>query len=95
VFDRFYRGSEARTGEGTGLGLSIVAALVAAHDGRASVHSAPGEGTVFTVELPASDAGPDEAGSPRLGTAEAPLPVTDGVPVPHNAMDHGPRPVRR
>ena len=34
VFDRFYRGSEARTGEGTGLGLSIVAALAAAHGGQ-------------------------------------------------------------
>ncbi len=37
VFDRFYRGSEARTGEGTGLGLSIVAALVGAHGGSARV----------------------------------------------------------
>jgi two-component system OmpR family sensor kinase len=56
VFDRFYRGSEARTGEGTGLGLSIVAALVEAHGGRAGVDSAPGAGAVFTVEIPLADA---------------------------------------
>ena len=43
VFDRFYRGSEARTGEGTGLGLSIVAALAEAHRGSARVVSAPGQ----------------------------------------------------
>ncbi len=53
VFDRFYRGSEARTGEGTGLGLSIVAALAAAHGGRAGVDTAPGAGAVFAVEIPA------------------------------------------
>jgi two-component system OmpR family sensor kinase len=61
VFDRFYRGSEARTGQGTGLGLSIVAALAGAHGGRAEVDAAPGEGAVFTVELPAAD--PDTSAS--------------------------------
>ena len=54
VFDRFYRGNEARTGEGTGLGLSIVAALASAHGGGARVETAPGEGSVFIVELPVS-----------------------------------------
>jgi two-component system, OmpR family, sensor kinase len=52
VFDRFYRGSEARTGEGTGLGLSIVAALAEAHGGRATLRSEPGRGATFTVEIP-------------------------------------------
>ncbi len=56
VFDRFYRGNEARTGEGTGLGLSIVAALAEAHGGRAWVEATPGEGSVFGVEIPAADA---------------------------------------
>jgi two-component system OmpR family sensor kinase len=55
VFDRFYRGSEARTGEGTGLGLSIVAALAGAHGGSARVDTAAGEGSVFTVEIPLAD----------------------------------------
>ncbi|HEY5026631.1 MAG TPA: HAMP domain-containing sensor histidine kinase [Acidimicrobiales bacterium] len=57
VFDRFYRGSQARTGEGTGLGLSIVAALAGAHGGSARVDSAPGAGSVFTVEIPVPDTG--------------------------------------
>jgi len=38
-----------------------VAALAAAHGGRAFVHSVPGHGTMFTVELPASDTTTDGA----------------------------------
>jgi len=54
VFERFYRASSSRGREdgGTGLGLAIVAALVAAHDGKVEVDSAPGEGAVFRVILP-------------------------------------------
>jgi two-component system OmpR family sensor kinase len=57
VFERFYRadGSRFRSPShdgGAGLGLSIVAAIAAAHGGRAAVRSAPGEGAVFRVELP-------------------------------------------
>ena len=52
VFDRFYRGDVARTGEGTGLGLSIVRAIAEALSGTASVRSAPGAGATFIVELP-------------------------------------------
>lgn len=65
VFDRFYRGNEARTRGGTGLGLSIVAALAEAHGGRAHVKSVPGEGATFTVELPAFGP-PSEASAPDL-----------------------------
>ncbi|GAB2528553.1 HAMP domain-containing sensor histidine kinase [Nocardia heshunensis] len=54
VFERFYRADASRSREsgGSGLGLSIVQALVAAHGGKVSVTSAPGEGTTFTVRLP-------------------------------------------
>jgi len=73
LFDRFYRGSEARTGEGTGLGLSIVAALAAAHGGEATVTSSPGQGTVFTVDLPAATV-PVAPGNGTGGTSPPPAP---------------------
>jgi len=54
VFERFWRSDESRSraSGGVGLGLSIVAAVAAAHGGRASARSAPGEGATFVVELP-------------------------------------------
>ena len=38
--------------EGTGLGLAIAKRIVNDHDGFIRVHSAPGEGTQFLIELP-------------------------------------------
>jgi signal transduction histidine kinase len=54
IFDRFYRGDDAReTNEGeSGLGLAIAKSLVEAHGGSISVASMPGEGSVFTITLP-------------------------------------------
>jgi signal transduction histidine kinase/CheY-like chemotaxis protein len=40
---------------GSGLGLATAYAIVTKHGGRISVESNPGEGTVFTIDLPASD----------------------------------------
>jgi signal transduction histidine kinase len=56
VFDRFYRAdkSRSRATGGSGLGLAIVRSLVELHKGQISVRSQPGEGTCFTVILPAS-----------------------------------------
>jgi two-component system OmpR family sensor kinase/two-component system sensor histidine kinase BaeS len=57
IFDRFWRGDRSRTraqGTGSGLGLAIARQLVQAHGGRIAVESAAGQGTTFTIELPAN-----------------------------------------
>ena len=51
AFDRFHRAGRSARG-GSGLGLSIVAAIAAAHGGRATLRSAAGAGTTVRVELP-------------------------------------------
>jgi signal transduction histidine kinase len=51
IFDAYFTTKSARNG--TGLGLSIVQRLVKAAGGLLHVHTKPGEGTAFTVYLPA------------------------------------------
>ncbi|NOV27036.1 response regulator [Cupriavidus necator] len=61
IFERFHRveGAQGRTIEGSGIGLALVQELVRLHGGTIDVQSVPGEGTCFTVRLPA---GADAAG---------------------------------
>ncbi|MGE5488232.1 MAG: CHASE2 domain-containing protein [bacterium] len=55
LFRKFYRTRRAvESGiSGTGIGLAIVQQIVAHHGGRIEVASAPGQGSCFTIVLPA------------------------------------------
>ncbi|NDJ34468.1 MAG: response regulator [Chloroflexi bacterium] len=53
IFQRFYRADNAYQEEGTGLGLAIVESVAQAHGGSVSVESTPGQGSIFTLSLPA------------------------------------------
>lgn len=54
IFERFVRFS--KHDEGLGLGLSIAKAIVEAHGGQIAVESIQGEGSVFSMTLPAEKA---------------------------------------
>ena len=53
IFERFYRGTEARRRVGTGLGLALVSEHATAMGGRAWVEDRRGGGARFVVSLPA------------------------------------------
>lgn len=56
LFERFYRVDKARTGDSghAGLGLAIAQTIARNHGGTIALSSAVGEGTTFTVTLPAA-----------------------------------------
>jgi PAS domain S-box-containing protein len=56
LFDRFFRSARVQSEAivGAGLGLSIAKAIVEAHNGHIFFRSVVGEGTTFTVFLPAT-----------------------------------------
>ncbi len=53
LFEAFHRGSNVGDIPGTGLGLVISKRCAELHGGSIQVKSAPGEGTTFTVRIPA------------------------------------------
>ncbi|MCX6032835.1 MAG: PAS domain S-box protein [Chloroflexi bacterium] len=56
IFERFYRGEAARQSAtpGTGLGLAICQEIMQRHGGQITVESQVGQGSTFTVWLPAA-----------------------------------------
>lgn len=70
IFERFYRVDRARSREtgGTGLGLAIVRHVATNHGGVVTVDSLEGEGSKFTLRLPASPSGDvPEPAPPTVG----------------------------
>lgn len=65
---RFFRAGNAATIPGTGLGLFSAARLIQWHGGRFTVHSQPGQGTIFTVYLPLSGQRDNAPESDQAGT---------------------------
>jgi two-component system, OmpR family, sensor histidine kinase MprB len=55
VFDRFYRGAEARGRPGSGLGLAIVRQVVRQHGGSVTAERAAGGGTLMRLRLPGAE----------------------------------------
>lgn len=66
IFEPFYRAEQSRTRSlgGTGLGLAIVSELIKMHQGKITIRSAVGRGTVVSVLFPAARA------HAKVGTTE-------------------------
>ena len=63
AFDPFF--TTKPLGMGTGLGLSMIYGFAKQSGGRVAMQSKPGQGTTVCIELPRSEAGPEEAAEPE------------------------------
>ncbi|MGE4428464.1 MAG: sensor histidine kinase [Solirubrobacteraceae bacterium] len=77
IFERFARLDAGRRTSGAGLGLSIVRVIVDAHDGRVALRSRVGEGSTFTLHLPADPAPPVGDDDPTLVLGPRPDPYDE------------------
>lgn len=72
IFQRFERAVSARSYGGLGLGLWIVSQIVNALGGTIAVESAPGQGALFTVDLPLEPSYPEAGVDVGRGAAADP-----------------------
>ncbi|WP_071606407.1 sensor histidine kinase [Luteipulveratus halotolerans] len=86
IFERFYRVDPARSREtgGTGLGLAIVKHVSVNHGGEVTVWSEEGQGSTFTIRLPAADEAATTDADDETADAAAP----DGVPADTSQLNH-------
>jgi two-component system sensor histidine kinase SenX3 len=91
IFERFYRvdPARARATGGTGLGLSIVKHVATTHRGEVRVWSVEGEGSTFTLALPAYVERPPT--EPPVPTATGAAPVGRGLNDHRDHARQGPR----
>ncbi len=91
IFDRFYRGAEARGRPGSGLGLAIVRQVVEQHGGTIAAAAPAGGGTAMCVRLPRAEALPVEPTTgPSTGGASIEEQPGNGEPATDPAAETSP-----
>jgi PAS domain S-box-containing protein len=85
VFDPFF--TTKGVGAGTGLGLSICHGIVTQFGGEISFDSTPGNGTMFRVALPASDAEPVVDPAPPRDRGRGRILIIDDEPELLRSLD--------
>lgn len=89
IFEPFFTAREE--GAGTGLGLAVCHGIIENHRGSITVHSVPGEGTTFTVTLPAMLERPGQTPAERARPVRRILPAR--TPTAEPKQESAPAPV--